>query len=552
MRKPFLLALSFLGLFDSLYLWWVYTSASRPMVCVGTGCDVVRASPFAHFFGVPTPAFGAAMYGLLVLLVFLQPLLARVERGIQFATLGVAGLGFLISLYLTGLEAFVLHAWCAWCVVSALTVTAIFPLAVLEVLRPALLSNPAVALGAVRRNLAVCVAAAALGVPAFFWLSRHGELPPIALAPHEAVDERLVRPDSHMTGNPNAAVTIVEWGDLECPSCGLEQPTVRELRQKYADRIRFVFRQFPLTSLHPQAEKAAEASECAAEQGRFWEALDKIYAEQNDLSEPALMRDAADLGLDQGRFKECLESGATATRVRRDIEDARALRLDRTPTFFVNDRVMTGQIPLEQFTQVIDLELRSRGSFAQVRSQLEKREKPDARPPTRPSAMKAQSSQAQATSGQATSDPSATGPTGLLGQNPGDPFSQFQQPGIACSEEEANKRQPTLVHTDEAAQLFRGRSKVLFVDVRPTAGFRGGHIRGAVNMPVQEMPQRWSALPKDRTIVFYESGRSAGDVCASGRAAGRILLEHGFSAENVKVYQDGLAGWEHARLPVER
>ena len=71
MRKPLLLALSLLGLFDSLYLWWVYTSAARPMVCVGTGCDVVRASPFAHFFGVPTPAFGAAMYGLLVLLVFL-------------------------------------------------------------------------------------------------------------------------------------------------------------------------------------------------------------------------------------------------------------------------------------------------------------------------------------------------------------------------------------------------------------------------------------------------------------------------------------------------
>src|SRR5438874_7818609 len=121
------------------------------------------------------------MYRLLALLVFPQPSLARVERGIQFATLGVAGLGFLISLYLTGLEAFVLHAWCAWCVVSALTVTAIFPLAVLEVLRPALLSNPAVALRAVRKNLAVCVAAAVLGVPAFFLLSRHGELVAIAL-----------------------------------------------------------------------------------------------------------------------------------------------------------------------------------------------------------------------------------------------------------------------------------------------------------------------------------------------------------------------------------
>src|SRR5437763_9142324 len=102
MRKPLLLALSLLGLFDSLYLWWVYTSASRPMVCVGTGCDVVRASPFAHFFGVPTPAFGAAMYGLLVLLVFLPPLLVRVGRGMRFGSLGVAGRGCLVSLCMTG------------------------------------------------------------------------------------------------------------------------------------------------------------------------------------------------------------------------------------------------------------------------------------------------------------------------------------------------------------------------------------------------------------------------------------------------------------------
>src|SRR2546430_15835653 len=179
---------------------------------------------------------------------------------------------------------------------------------------------------------------------------------------------------------------------------------------------------------------------------------------------------------------------------------------------------MAGQIPLEQFTQVIDLDLRSLGSFAQLRSRLEK--KPDARLPVQPSGTKAQSGD-----GPTASDPSsAAGPTGLLGQNPADAFSQYQQPGIACSEEEANKRQPTLVHTDDAQQLFRDRSKVLFVDVRPTGDFRRSHIRGAVNMPVQEMPQRWSALPRDRTIVFYESGRSAGGECASRRAAGRPLL----------------------------
>jgi protein-disulfide isomerase/rhodanese-related sulfurtransferase/uncharacterized membrane protein len=549
MRKPLLLALGFLGLFDSLYLWWVYTSASRPMVCLGTGCDVVRASPFAHLYGVPVPAFGAAMYGLLVLLVFLQPLLPPAARTLEFVVFGISTFAFLTSLYLTGIEAFVLHAWCAWCVVSALTVTFIFLLSTLEVVRPAPKLDPALALGYVRRNLVVSVLLIAAGVPAFYWLSRHGELPPLVLASHEALDERLVRPDSHVTGNPDAAVTVVEWGDFECPSCGMEAPTVRELRQKYGNRIRFVFRQFPLRSIHPQAEKAAEASECAAEQGKFWEAMDKIYAEQNDLSEPALMRDAADLGLDQSRFKACLESGAMGARVRRDMEDGRALHVDRTPTFFVGGHVMAGPVPLDSFAQAIDLELRSHGALAQSRSRLEARDKPDARRAAQPSAAQRPSGGEQA----AASDPSsAAAPTGLLGQSPGDVFSQYQQPGIACSEEEARKRQPTLIHTDEALRLFRGPAKALFVDVRPAGDFRNGHIRGAVNMPVAEMPQRWSALPHDQTIVFYESGRSAGDICAWGRAAGRILLEHGFAAENVKVYQDGLAAWQKAGLPVER
>src|SRR5712692_8162481 len=136
MRKPLLLALSLLGLFDSAYLWWAYTSPSRPMVCLGSGCDAIRASSYAHLWGLPLPVYGAAMYAALAILIFDQSFLpSPLERVLGFAVAGISGAGFLVSLYLTGLEALVIHAWCAWCVASALTVTLIFALALADLVR---------------------------------------------------------------------------------------------------------------------------------------------------------------------------------------------------------------------------------------------------------------------------------------------------------------------------------------------------------------------------------------------------------------------------------
>jgi protein-disulfide isomerase len=109
---------------------------------------------------------------------------------------------------------------------------------------------------------------------------------------------------------------VVEFGDFECPVCARGETAAREVRAQYARQIRFVFRQFPLERIHPLAEKAAEASECAGEQGKFWEMADKSYARQYDLSIEGLERDAAELGMDRPRFKQCLASGAMAGRVR--------------------------------------------------------------------------------------------------------------------------------------------------------------------------------------------------------------------------------------------
>jgi len=541
MRRLLVLALSLLGLFDSTYLWWVYTSPSRPLVCLGGGgCDAVRASAYAHLWGHPLPLFGVAMYGALALLLFSQPLgPARWAPARRYLVATLSGCGFLFSAYLTGLEGRVIHAWCAWCVVSALTVTAIFALSVWEIARPAPEPEPVEALAQARTHFAVCMAALIVGVPAFYILSHHGELPSTVHQPPEAViRERLIRPDSHVSGNPQAPVTIVEFGDFQCPACGKEQEVIREIRQKYGNQICWVFRQFPIPSLHEFAEAAAVASECAADQGKFWEAVDKLYDSQTDLSNDALRRYAAELGLDTKRFNQCLNSQATMARVSRDLDDAHALEVHGTPTFFVNRRALGRPPTVEELAQLIDQALGSRQAVtAQKQS---------------PGETPADKSDKPAAS-------SSASPGGSLEAKPllpgGGGASIFSSPGQGCSEDELKQQQPTLIRTAEAQQLFAGSPKALFVDVRSATDFATGQIPGAINIPIEQIEKRWNSLPKDQTIVLYEAGRAGAtglDVCADSRAAGRALLAHGFSPDRVKVDEDGLANWEKAGLPVKR
>ncbi|PYV18918.1 MAG: hypothetical protein DMG21_03390, partial [Acidobacteria bacterium] len=513
-----------------------YTSPSRPMVCMGTGCDVVRASPFAHFLGLPTPVYGLMMYGLLALLLIGGALLPEREGFFRLNAAVVSGGGFLISLYLSGVEGFVIHAWCAWCVASAITVTVFFALAALDAYRPA--SRPADAGAMVspawRGHAAVWVAAVALGAPSFYWLMRHGTPPPAQPGSLQAMAEQLIRPDSHSTGNPNAPVTIVEFGDFECPYCGDAEKSLEAVQAKYGDRIRFVFRHYPVWALHPYAEKAAEASECAADQGKFWEGAKKLYDQQADLSDPALLRYAQEMGLDMSKFKSCLASGEMAKRVRRDYDDGMAVGVRRTPTFFIGGKMAEGALDVSQFSQLIDQALAQRG----------------VKPP--------ETSAGQLAQGLGTSsagEGSLIRPSLLA--NPGAQTASGFQTAVACSADEASKPEATLIHTPEAKALFASAStqpaqaRPLFLDVRPAAEFAVEHIAGARNLPLDKMERQWNTLPKNRLLVLYESGRKPGDICAAGRAAGRILLAHSFSRDQVKVFQEGLAAWEKAGLPVE-
>ncbi|HEV2351296.1 MAG TPA: thioredoxin domain-containing protein [Terriglobia bacterium] len=524
MRKTLLLALSLAGLFISIYLWWVYTSPSHALVCLGTGCDAVRASRYSTLWGLPLPIYGVAMYAAMVLLIFAEQLISTLMAGkVRYTFTAMAGVGFLFSLYLTYLEGFVIHAWCAWCVGSAVTITVIFAVAVLQWVRPSRRPDDAAALATLRRHFSVVIAAIVLGVPAFAILSSHGEAPPVSQVNADAM-KALVRPDSHSTGNPDAPLTVVEFGDFECPACGGEEPVVREILKKYGGRIRFVFRQFPLTQIHRDAMQAAEASECAAQKGKFWEAYHKLYQSQTDLTEPALNLYAVELGLDKARFDQCLSSHTTQPIIRRDMADAHTLGVDRTPTFFVGQQKIARPINFSEFSNFLDQAL---------------------------AAVEAPGKGAGATTTPPIGSAGGTS-AGSFGDAGANIFSSSQGSEIACSNDEAKKAQPDLIRTPETRQLFEGAAKPLFVDVRSAKDFAGGHVPAAINVPVDEFEGRWDSLPKNRTIVLYESGRSPGDICGSSRAAGRVLLSHGFPREQVKVYQDGLDAWQKAGLPVDR
>jgi protein-disulfide isomerase/rhodanese-related sulfurtransferase len=514
MRKTLILALSFIGLFASSYLLWVYTSPSRPLVCLGTGCDVVRASEYAYFHGVPLPLYGTLMYATLVALVFagaLSP--AALERPVRYALLLISGAGFAVSLYLTGIEAFVLHAYCAWCVLSAVSVTGTFVLALLD------LAWPSPGFPSPRTCLAVVATGTVVAAPVFYLLA-HAREGAYQAPSGGAPAELLVRPDSHATGNLHSPVTVVEFADFECPACGRAQPALHEVMQKYGDRVRFVFRQFPMVAIHAHAEEAAMASECAAQQGRFWQAVDFLYNHQKDLSDSALKGYAFQMGLDVQRYIECLSSKATLARVREDEADGRALGVRGTPTFFVGRQAYVGPPTAEQLAQMIDAELaRQAGS----------------NPP-----------------GQSASATTSSPAGGIFDASTSATFTPFGSSATACSADELKLQQPEVIHTADVQRIFQSHGSKLFVDVRSPAEFAHGHVPGAVNIPVDDIARRWNELPKDEMLVLYESGKAnPADVCAASRAAGRVLLAHGFSPDLVRVYEEGLAGWEKAGLPVQ-
>jgi protein-disulfide isomerase len=140
----------------------------------------------------------------------------------------------------------------------------------------------------------------------------------------------------HSQGPASAPVTLVEYGDYECPYCGAAYPIVKEIQQRLGDRLRFVFRNFPITTAHPHAEHAAEAAEAAAAQGKFWEMHDHLYENQRHLRDDRLHAYAEALGLDVDVFDKELAEHVHADRVHEDFMSGVRSGVNGTPTFFIN------------------------------------------------------------------------------------------------------------------------------------------------------------------------------------------------------------------------
>lgn len=157
----------------------------------------------------------------------------------------------------------------------------------------------------------------------------------------------------HIEGPENARITLLEYGDYECPYCGMAYRVIKKLQKRLADRMRFVFRNFPLTNVHPHAERAAEAAEAAGVQGRFWEMHDILYEHQHALEDEDLAEYAAALDLDVPRLMSEAEAGAHTERIREDFKSGIRSGVNGTPTFFINDIRYDGSYDLD--SMVIEL-----------------------------------------------------------------------------------------------------------------------------------------------------------------------------------------------------
>ncbi|MFH0804589.1 MAG: thioredoxin domain-containing protein [Patescibacteria group bacterium] len=162
-----------------------------------------------------------------------------------------------------------------------------------------------------------------------------------------------LRADDHVRGDSTAAVTLVAYSDFQCPYCSAVNPTIEKVLADYPGQVRLVFRHFPL-SFHENAQKAAEASECASVQGKFWEMHDKMFANQSKLTIADLKGYAKELGLNATKFNSCLDDGTYASKVQTDETQGGQYGVNGTPATFVNGTLISGAVPYAQFKAAVD------------------------------------------------------------------------------------------------------------------------------------------------------------------------------------------------------
>jgi protein-disulfide isomerase len=183
-----------------------------------------------------------------------------------------------------------------------------------------------------------------------------GEVTDLTVDPLQATMKRIDLTGRHARGPQNAKVTIVEFSDFQCPFCSRAAEATSKLKEKYGTKIRFVFRQFPL-SFHQNAQLASEAALAANEQGKFWEYHDKLFANQNALERDKLEGYAKEVGLDVAKFKKALDSKTFAATVAEDLKLGEEAAVDGTPTMFLNGARIANPTDFDAISKQIDAAL---------------------------------------------------------------------------------------------------------------------------------------------------------------------------------------------------
>src|SRR5437870_9650021 len=207
-----------------------------------------------------------------------------------------------------------------------------------------------------------------------FYVSRdgrylfRGDAVDLTIDPLKQVRDKIKLDGEPSRGPTDAKVTIVEYSDFQCPFCSRVYTTVEtQVLKEYGDKVRFIFKNYPFTSIHPWAEDAAVASECGFQQGndQFWTMYNGLFSKQGEINKDNLAAKAAEIaeagGLDVAKFKECLEGKKSLDAVKADESEATALGVNSTPTFFVNGRRLSGAQTYEGCKQLIDQELAAKG-----------------------------------------------------------------------------------------------------------------------------------------------------------------------------------------------
>jgi protein-disulfide isomerase len=163
-----------------------------------------------------------------------------------------------------------------------------------------------------------------------------------------------IGPEDHVIGPKKAPVTLVEYGDFECPYCGQAYPIVEAVRKEFSDKLLFAFRHFPLTEIHPHAEHAAEAAESAGAEGKFWEMHHMLFENQDALDDLALIQYAEALDLDLKTFTDALDYGTFRPKIQRDFMSGVRSGVNGTPTFFINGQRHDGSYEFADLVQAIE------------------------------------------------------------------------------------------------------------------------------------------------------------------------------------------------------